>query len=592
MQPLPSITLNETDLDDTAPVLAAQTFSYAENRAAGATVANVVATDNVAVTGFTFTATGTNTSADGYYQISNTGTVTLTAAGAASAVNDFEQAPNSGSYSITARDAAGNASSATLTLNETDLDEAAPTLAAQTFSYLENRASGATVATVVATDDVAVTGFKFSATGTDTSADGYYQISNTGVVTLTAAGAASGANDFETAPNAHVYSVTASDAVGNTTVANITLNETNVNEAPAGADKTVTVLEDASYAVAAADFGFTDGDGNALLSVMLNPASAGSLTLNGVAVTAGTTATLAQINSGLLRFTPAANANGTGYADFTFQVRDDGGTANGGVDTDASPNRITFNVTAVNDAPTTANVTLATTEDTALVLQTSNFAFADIDTGDTLRAVRITSLPAAGKLEYYNGTAWTTVVANTDITAADIAGGKLRFLPGANESGADVFGGSGIGNKQASYAAFTFQVSDGTAYSSNSTATVNVTPVADDPVLKFGGVGVVDGSTVISTPPASEGLTARQYTTLATVNPADVNTAAQVQTLLTRLDAVTPTSTAVSTAPQSYVAGGTPPASLPMAPTASPAWSTWKRARATPSARTWTTLPF
>ena len=33
-------------------------------------------------------------------------------------------------------------------------------------------------------------------------------------------------------------------------------------------------------------------------------------------------------------FTPAANANGAGYASFTFQVQDDGGTANGGVDLD------------------------------------------------------------------------------------------------------------------------------------------------------------------------------------------------------------------------------------------------------------------
>ncbi|MBZ0133342.1 MAG: retention module-containing protein, partial [Rhodocyclaceae bacterium] len=47
--------------DTTAPTLAAQTFSYAENQVAGATVATVAATDNVAVTSFTFTATGTST---------------------------------------------------------------------------------------------------------------------------------------------------------------------------------------------------------------------------------------------------------------------------------------------------------------------------------------------------------------------------------------------------------------------------------------------------------------------------------------------------------------------------------------------------
>ena len=46
-----------------------------------------------------------------------------------------------------------------------------------------------------------------------------------------------------------------------------------------------------------------------------------------------------------------ANANGAGYASFTFQVRDNGGTANGGVDLDPSRNTITIDVTSVNDAP-------------------------------------------------------------------------------------------------------------------------------------------------------------------------------------------------------------------------------------------------
>ncbi len=46
---------------------------------------------------------------------------------------------------------------------------------------------------------------------------------------------------------------------------------------------------------------------------------------------------VADITAGQLVFTPAANANGTGYASFTFQVQDDGGTANGGVDLDPSP---------------------------------------------------------------------------------------------------------------------------------------------------------------------------------------------------------------------------------------------------------------
>ena len=50
-----------------------------------------------------------------------------------------------------------------------------------------------------------------------------------------------------------------------------------------------------------------------------------------------------------LVYTPAADANGTGLASFTFQVRDNGGTASGGINLDASANTITFNVTPVAD---------------------------------------------------------------------------------------------------------------------------------------------------------------------------------------------------------------------------------------------------
>ena len=51
---------------------------------------------------------------------------------------------------------------------------------------------------------------------------------------------------------------------------------------------------------------------------------------------------------GTLTYTPAANANGSG--DDHADVTDNGGTANGGVDTSA-PQTFTITVTAVNDAP-------------------------------------------------------------------------------------------------------------------------------------------------------------------------------------------------------------------------------------------------
>ena len=95
--------------------------------------------------------------------------------------------------------------------------------------------------------------------------------------------------------------------------------------------------------------------------------TAGNVQLNGTNVTVGQVIPVASITSGLLKFVPAANGNGVPYATFTFQVQDNGGTANGGVDLDQSPNTMTINVTAVNDLPTiTAIGNQTTPEDTAV----------------------------------------------------------------------------------------------------------------------------------------------------------------------------------------------------------------------------------
>src|SRR6185437_16679421 len=166
----------------------------------------------------------------------------------------------------------------------------------------------------------------------------------------------------------------------------ITINVTSVNDAPSGADKTVSTNEDTAYAFTAGDFGFSDIDGNTLQAVKITTLPvAGTLTNNGVAVTAGSSIPIADITGGHLVFTPAANANGTGYASFTFQVQDIGATGNGGVDTDPSANTITINVTSVNDAPSGADKTVSTNEDTAYAFTAGDFGFSDID-GNTLQA--------------------------------------------------------------------------------------------------------------------------------------------------------------------------------------------------------------
>src|SRR5262249_50524452 len=95
-----------------------------------------------------------------------------------------------------------------------------------------------------------------------------------------------------------------------------------------------------------------DAPANALLAVEITSLpTAGTLTNNGVAVTAGQFISAADIAGGRLKFTPPPDAHGSAYANLTLQVQDDGGTPNTGTDLDLSPNTLTVDVAAVNDAP-------------------------------------------------------------------------------------------------------------------------------------------------------------------------------------------------------------------------------------------------
>ncbi|MDF1811584.1 MAG: Ig-like domain-containing protein, partial [Verrucomicrobiales bacterium] len=98
--------------------------------------------------------------------------------------------------------------------------------------------------------------------------------------------------------------------------------------APEGADITLTVDQDDTLIITAADFGFSDtGDtpsDNFIGVVITSLPASGFLTLNGTAVSAGDFISIADINANLLTFDPVAGESGTAYADFTFQVLDDG----------------------------------------------------------------------------------------------------------------------------------------------------------------------------------------------------------------------------------------------------------------------------
>jgi hypothetical protein len=238
----------------------------------------------------------------------------------------------------------------------------------------------------------------------------------------------------------------------------ITVDVTPVQDAPTAADKTVTTNEDTAYTFSAADFGFSDVDaGDVLTKIQITSLeSNGTLKLNGVDVTLNQEIAKPDIDFGFLVFTPAQDANGTGYDSFDFKVHD-------GTEYSVAANTITVDVTPVQDAPTAADKTVTTNEDTAYTFSAADFGFSDVDAGDSLTKIQITSLESNGTLKLSG----VDVTLNQEILVADI--GNLVFLPAQDTNGAG-------------YDSFDFKVHDGTEYSvAANTITVDVTPVQDAP---------------------------------------------------------------------------------------------------------------
>ena len=155
-----------------------------------------------------------------------------------------------------------------------------------------------------------------------------------------------------------------------------------VNDAPAGADKTrSTIDEDTSYTFAAGDFGFSDTNdspANSLLAVKIcTVATDGKLKLDGVDVTAGQFVAASRHRGRQAEVRAGCERERLAVRSFTFKVQDDGGTLYGGVDLDPTANTITVTVRSVNDAPSGTNNTVSTNEDTAYTFAAADFGFSD-----------------------------------------------------------------------------------------------------------------------------------------------------------------------------------------------------------------------
>ena len=227
---------------------------------------------------------------------------------------------------------------------------------------------------------------------------------------------------------------------------------TGISYSPQSTGATLTALEDTSTPLAASNLGYSDPNSVALAAVQITTLPAlGTLKLSGTLVTLNQIVAVADINSGNLTYQAALNGNGTPYTTIGIKVQN----ANN-YWSDAAT--LTVNVTAVNDAPTSTGGAVSVYKLNVKTFASTDFQFSDVDTGDTLHAIKITSLPAHGALKYGLAT-----VLNGDLPLAIPLASipTLTYTPTTGYTGSD---------------AFNFQVSDGALYSADTTMAITVTP--------------------------------------------------------------------------------------------------------------------
>ena len=144
---------------------------------------------------------------------------------------------------------------------------------------------------------------------------------------------------------------------------------------------------------------------------------------------------------------------------------------------------VVMTVTGVNDAPTGAATTISVAANNAHTFTASDFSFTDVDTGDSLGAIRIDSLSG---IEAADGTLQLDGVDVTETQVIELADlGNLVFTAGVGVTGLD-------------YANFTYSVRDSSDFSAAaSTMTINegytLTGAVEfwkDSAVKLEGVGL------------------------------------------------------------------------------------------------------
>jgi surface protein len=235
-------TINVTDVNE-APSIADQTFTLDENTTSGF-VGDVEAEDVDANSSLNFSITNGVTAFD----ISGTGSIIVNDGSQL----DFESAPT---FTLTVNVTDGELSSeATITINLNDVNEA-PIVEVQTFAIVENSTNGTDLASPVVASDPENSILFYSITGGAGSS--VFAINeSTGLIQVVDGSQL----DFESVDSFDLM-ISVSDGT-QATSANMTINLTDVNEAPIVEDQTFAIVENSANGTSVGTVVAVDQDNN------------------------------------------------------------------------------------------------------------------------------------------------------------------------------------------------------------------------------------------------------------------------------------------------------------------------------------------
>ncbi|MBK6592266.1 MAG: tandem-95 repeat protein [Burkholderiales bacterium] len=320
----------------------------AENTTAVLTAA---ATDADAGDTITYTLTGADAAK---FDVSATGEVTFKTA------PNYEVDAKTYSFNIVATDSGTTSKTATqaVTVTVTDVNEAPVAAATATATVAENSTA---VGTYTTTDPDAGDVLTYSLSGADAAK---FSISAAGVVAFVAA------PNFEVDAKSYAINVVATDKAGLTASQAVTINVTDVNEAPtAGAAATATVAENST---AVGTYAAADVDAGDSLTYTLSGTDAAKFTVGADGAVAFATA-------------PNFEKDATSYS-INVVATDKAGLA--------STQAVTVGVTNVNEAPVAVDDKLATqalANNNTYVIDIAGVMAndTDVDAGDTLSIVSV-----------------------------------------------------------------------------------------------------------------------------------------------------------------------------------------------------------